>query len=74
VVSLTELEEVFMKRRLISMGLRHSRTSDQERLNYGFINVIDLPIRTYSMLPDRPIAGFMKFGKRMPVSEVPEYN
>jgi hypothetical protein len=56
------------------MGLRHSRTSDQERLNYGFINVIDLPIRTYSMLPDRPIAGFMKFGKRMPVSEVPEYN
>lgn len=52
------------------------RPSDQERLNYGFINVLDLP---YTELVDaakethRRIYD-LKFGKAQPFSEVPKYN
>ena len=57
-------------------NLPTGRPSDQERLNYGFINVIDLPYidlvdaaqQTHRRIYD------LKFGKRMPVCEVPDYN
>ncbi|MGH7221266.1 MAG: hypothetical protein ACREI1_13185, partial [Nitrospiraceae bacterium] len=57
-------------------NLPTGRPSDQERLNYGFINVLDLPYpdlvdaarQTHRRIYD------LKFGKRMPVCEVPEYN
>ncbi len=52
------------------------RPSDEERLNYGFVNVIDLP---YSELVEaakkthRRIYD-LKFGKVKPFQEVPNYN
>jgi hypothetical protein len=52
------------------------RPSDQERLNYGFINVVDLPYphlveaarETHRRIYD------LKFGKVKPVCQVPDYN
>jgi hypothetical protein len=52
------------------------RPSDQERLNYGFINVIDLPYKdlveaardTHGKIYD------LKFGKTQPSKDVPRYN
>lgn len=52
------------------------RPGDQERLNYGFIDVLDLPYpalveaarQTHRRIYD------LKFGKACPVASVPKYN
>jgi agarase len=51
------------------------RPSDEERLNYGFLNVIDLPYpelvdaarRTHQRIYD------LKYGKAKPYTEKPKY-
>jgi hypothetical protein len=52
------------------------RPSDEERMNYGFINVIDLPypdLVDAAKLTHRRLYD-LTFGKVEPFSEVPEYN
>jgi hypothetical protein len=52
------------------------RPSDQERLNYGFINVIDLPYKhlVEAARETHRKVYQLKFGKATPTQEVPRYN
>ena len=52
------------------------RPSDGERLNYGFLNVIDLPYRELVEAAQKSHRRLydLKFGKTMPVRARPRYN
>jgi len=52
------------------------RPSDQERLNYGFLNVIDLPyaeLLAAARLTHRRVYD-LKYGRAKPYAEKPRYN
>jgi hypothetical protein len=57
-------------------NLPTGRPSDEERMNYGFINVIDLPYRDLVNAAKETHRKLykLKFGEDKPIQNIPAYN